>query len=168
MKKIGKIASTHGIHGEVIINHTIQNIDKLSETDALLIEVWEKSFIPFFIESISYNNHTIQVKFEEIKSREDAKSILNKSVYTIQEQIQTSNELLEWGYLLTFKVIDFSTNNEIGSVHDILENNMQHLLEIEYSNKFICIPIHKNLIQKIDKNAKTIYIEIAEGLLDLL
>ena len=50
---------------------------------------------------------------------------------------------------------------------NIIEKHTQDLLEIQYMNKQILIPIDKSIIKKIDSKNKTINITAPDGLIDL-
>ena len=53
MISIGKIKSLHGIKGQVLFVHHLQHPFDEEQLDAVLIEIWENSFIPYFIEEIN-------------------------------------------------------------------------------------------------------------------
>ena len=168
MKQIGKIAAAHGVNGDITIAHYITNTNKIKDIDVLMIEVWNNSFIPFFIEEIDSITHdSFLVKFEEINSREEAKKFINKNVYLYNENLLQTHSQSEWEYLIHFTI--FNQNNlKIGEIKDVFENSMQILLEVEYQDKIIQLPLHQNLILKLDEKQKIIKINIAEGLLEML
>ncbi|MBK8145725.1 MAG: hypothetical protein IPK62_12395 [Bacteroidetes bacterium] len=75
MKEIGKIVSVHGVDGDLIISHNIVNLQSIEKLSNLLIEVWNQSYIPYFIEEIQgITKSNLCVKFEEVNSREEGKS----------------------------------------------------------------------------------------------
>ncbi len=168
MKKIGKIVSIYGVNGHVCIKHKIIHEKGIKIGDAFLVELWEKSYIPFFIESISSTKNEFIIKFEEIHSREEAKKLLQKNVYSIDENIEILDDNDSWLFLIGFQLKNNNTKQDIGKILNVAQLGMQVFVEIDYNHRFIHIPIHNNLIKKIDEEKKIIYLDIADGLLDIL
>ncbi|HMN33679.1 MAG: 16S rRNA processing protein RimM [Chitinophagaceae bacterium] len=168
MKKIGKIVSVHGIHGDVVLEHQIINIDKVKMPDAFLIEMWKQSYIPFFIQSISISKNELVIRFEEIHSREEAKHILHKNVYTIDDKIEIFEGAEQWSHLIGMTLVENGSNHKLGEIVDVVASGIQYFLEVNYQQRLIHIPIHQQLVQKIDKHQGLIVLNIADGLLDIL
>ena len=167
MKEIGKIVSVHGVDGDLVIAHDLANQKAISKLSNLMIEIWKDSFIPFFIEEVvGVTKNDMCIKFEEVNSREEGKKLLNKKVYVFGDNEVQTNEKEEWTYLIGYQVIS-SQNIHIGQIHDIHTNGFQVLIELEYNNKQIQLPLHQDLIIDINKEKKTIELEIADGLLEL-
>ncbi len=160
--------SVHGIHGDVVIEHQIMNIEKLKMPDAFLIEIWKQSYIPFFIESISISKNELVIRFEEIHSREEAKNLLHKNVYTIDEHVQILEGAAQWNHLLGMTLVEKSSNQNVGEIVDIVTSGIQYFLEVNYRQRLIHVPIHQELVQKIDEQQGLVVLDIADGLLDIL
>jgi 16S rRNA processing protein RimM len=167
MKEIGKIVSVHGVDGDLVIAHYISNQHAIKNLQVLMLEVWEGSFIPFFIEKIKgISNDDFILKFEEISSREAAKAFLNKRVYVFDgKSIETSSEE-EWGYLAGYERTD-QHGHSIGKIAKILSHGMQMLIELNYRGRETHIPLHPDLVMSIDKEKSTIQLQIADGLLEM-
>ncbi len=167
MKEIGKIVSVHGVNGDVVVSHFITNQQAIPALTELMVEVWDHSFIPFFIEYIKgVSDDDMVLKFEEINSREEAKMYLNKRVYVFDEKsIQTHSEE-EWGYLTGFAIFD-KDNQLVGEIENVISNGMQILLELTYKGKIIHLPLHEDLIIDINRQDRKLQLIIPEGLLDI-
>ena len=50
---------------------------------------------------------------------------------------------------------------------NINKNLPQPVFEIDYKSKIVMVPIHKDLIIKIDNDKKNIFFRIPDGLLDI-
>ncbi|MBK7040061.1 MAG: 16S rRNA processing protein RimM [Bacteroidetes bacterium] len=167
MKEIGKIVSVHGVDGDVVISHLITNINKVNDLPVLMIEVWKESYIPFFINQVKSVSHDDMIlSFEEINSREEAKKYLNKKVYVFDEKIIQTHSEEEWAFLIGYTIQDSNKKN-IGVISDIITNGMQVLIELEYNQKTVHLPLHQDLIVMLNKAQQLIILEIAEGLLEV-
>lgn len=67
--------------------------------------------------------------------------------------------------MINFQV--YSNKEKIGEIIGINENLPQQVFEINYNSKTVMVPIHKDLIIKIDKENKNIFLRIPDGLLDI-
>ena len=68
--------------------------------------------------------------------------------------------------IIGFQVID-SLQNPIGKIIGVNDASSQVLLEVEYNDRQVLIPLVDELIQLLDKKQKQLYLSIPEGLLDL-
>lgn len=167
MKEIGKIVSVHGVEGDMVISHIISAQRSAQSLTVLMIEVWERSYIPFFIEYIKgVSNDDMVLKFEEINSREEAKKFLNKKVYVFDEKSLQTNSEEEWGYLTGYSIID-QHGNKVGQAEKIISHGIQMFIEMNYKGKAIHLPLHADLVKSVDQKKKLLTLEIAEGLLEL-
>jgi 16S rRNA processing protein RimM len=167
MKEIGKIVAVHGVDGDVVIAHNIVNLNSIAKLSNFLIEIWNQSYIPFFIEEVQgVTKNDLCVKFEEVNSREEGKKLLNKKVFVFDEMAVQTEEKEEWSYLIGYQVFS-EKNTLIGIIGNIYTNGPQVLIELPYKNQQIQLPLHQNLILEINKEQKTILLSIAEGLLEI-
>ena len=163
---IGKITGSHGVRGDVVFEHQLSGKINTDSWDALMIELLPKSYIPFFIANLKKQSDTsFLVKFEEINSPEDASEILQKNVLLSPNAQAASVEIKTpaddyIGYTL------FDRETEIGNIDNILNPNTNPLFIInDGKENELLIPANKELILKVDKGAKNIWLEIPEGLL---
>jgi len=166
MISIGKIKSLHGIKGQVLFVHHLQHPFDEEQLDAVLIEIWENSFIPYFIEEINAISDTEMIlTIEGIQDRNIAMQLLNKKVYApnVATSINLENN---WLSLMTYQVLD-EEQQLIGEIKDVYINGKQTLLEVLYQNKLVLLPISDELLIQVDRTNKTVQLRLAEGILDL-
>jgi 16S rRNA processing protein RimM len=166
LKKIGKIVSTHGLKGEVVLAHNVIASTNFKQWDCLMIELAPKSFIPFFIENIEATQEgECLCKLEEINSKEEAKSVLHKAVYNsinYDVKLMAQNE---WADLIGYEM--YADNKRVGVIEDILQVSMNMMFQVNSDHKEILIPAPEEFIESIDTKAKIIYMKLPDGLLDL-
>ena len=67
------------------------------------------------------------------------------------------------------EVCGFSTDSKkIGKIENINSRLPQPVFEIMYDSRIVLIPIHEDLIKKIDKKNRIIYLDIPNGLLEII
>jgi len=59
-------------------------------------------------------------------------------------------------------------SKKIGRIENINSKLPQPVFEIIYDSRKVLIPIHEDLIKKIDKKNKIIYLDIPNGLLEII
>src|SRR5438046_2040434 len=80
--KIGKLVSTFGIKGELVLKHNLGKKTSLKGLKALFLEERKESFIPWFIEATKIkSSEEIYIKLEGINTKEEANKITQKEVW---------------------------------------------------------------------------------------
>jgi len=165
--QLGYISKIHGYKGEVIILLQKEISVKLNKMESVFIEI-NGQLIPFFIDAINQTNNSAAIlKLHDIESEVKAKQLIKCPVFIPLSTLPAQkNKKLRPSELIDFKVID-DVNGNIGKVFSILEMPQQLILEIHNGVKEILIPANEEIIYKIDKKNKTIFINAPEGLIDI-
>ena len=165
--KIGTIVSKHGYKGFVKIDVSSFNFDQLPVIKYLFIDI-NNCFIPFMIEEIkSFSNTFLILKLFEVNSEEEADDIIFKNIFIESENYKPiDNKSFFHDELIGFRVCKGS--DKIGIIESINTELPQPVFEVIIDSKKIMIPIHEDLIEKIDKKKKIIYIDIPDGLIEII
>ena len=80
--KIGRLAATFGLEGELVLEHSLGKKTSLKGLENIFIEETKDSFLPYFIESTKIkNDKEVYVKLEGISAKETAKPFIKKEVW---------------------------------------------------------------------------------------
>lgn len=163
---IGRIVKTHGLKGEITLRFDNDEISSISNLKYFLLDINHK-IIPFFIDSIIFHAHRAFVLFQDINTLEAATRLVDKEVYLpielLPDHVKKDFYLRE---IIGYQVID-EKEGEIGLISDILEYPTQSLIQIIKDGKEILIPVHDDIIKKVNDKAKKILIKAPEGLIDM-
>ena len=121
--------------------------------------------MPFILEQAT-ETHEILVKLEEINSPESANDLASKDIFLEAKYAQNgmaSSEALSDHEYLNLRVFDQDDVNK-GLITNVVEHPHQMLVEIKNDTHSFMAPIHEDLIIALDLEAKTIKLEISEGL----
>jgi len=163
---IGKIAATHGLTGEVVLQHALGDKTDLKGLQTIFIEEKKDSFLPFFIESTNAKNTTeVYLKLEGFNTKESARRLAQKEVWLLKADFDKYAAKSSPLSLLGFMMIN--EGEAIGEVIEVIEQPMQILCKIMYQGNEALIPIHQESLEKIDKKKKQVYVKLPEGLLDI-
>ena len=164
--KIGTIISKHGFDGSLILKVSSQYSNNLSKVDFLFIQI-NKKHIPFKLDSIkTFKNKSYKIKFNEVNDDAYANQLISKSVFIKSNDYpDLKKETNIYSAIINFSA--FNNEAKIGEIININEDLPQPVFEINYKSKIVMVPIHEDLIIKIDKENKNIFLRIPDGLLDI-
>lgn len=163
--KIGKLQKTHGIKGELILV-----FDKASyadiDVDFYFFEI-ESTFVPFFIEEITFSDDTrARAKFEDIDDEPKAAQFSNTDIYVHKQTIpEATNELIGWDFFIGYRIVD-QYKRELGIIERVDTSTINNLFILDQENEEMLIPATENFIIDTDHENKIIFMDLPEGLFD--
>ena len=161
---IGRLGKSHGVHGEVTFHFDDDIFDRL-DADYLILNV-DGILVPFFIEEYRFRSDTVAlVKFEGVDSQERARELVNSEVFFPRHLAEAEEEApLTLSLLVGFDIIDADSGKSIGRIAAIDDSTMNVLFMLEGG---LLIPASDDLITDINKDRRTIAMQLPDGLLEL-
>lgn len=164
--KIGKLVSSFGLKGELILKHNLGKKTSLKGLQAIFIEERKESFIPYFIEAARIKNEEeLYLKLQDVNTREAATKLAQKEVWLPEADFKKFSSKSSPINLLGFDIVE--DKKVLGKILEVIEQPHQLLCRIEINEKEVLIPLHEDTILKIDKKAKQVIVELPEGLLEV-
>ena len=164
--KIGKLVTTFGLKGELVLKHNLGKKTSLKGLKAIFIEERKESFIPWFIESTKIKNEEeIYLKLEGINIREQALKLTQKEVWLPEEEFKKFSAKSSPINLLGYEIIEGEL--VLGKILEVIEQPHQILCKIEFNKKEAYIPLHEETIKKIDKKNQKVIVSLPPGLLEI-
>ena len=163
---VGKIVASHGLTGEVVLQHALGKKTDLKGLQTIFIEERKDSFLPYFVESTTAKNQEeVYIKLEGFNTKESARRLNQKEVWLLKADFDKyaakSSPISLLGYMM------INEGEEIGEITEVIEQPMQVLCKIIYKGNEALIPIHEESLEKIDKKNKRVYVDLPEGLLEI-
>lgn len=122
---------------------------------------------PFKVDDITYSSdNSIILKLQELNSDEEASEVILKNVY-LDKKHSNFNDEESFFYNELLNFIVFKDSQKIGKIVNINDKLPQPVFEILINDKKFMVPIHDDFIEKIDKEKKSIYIVVPDGLLEI-
>ena len=163
---LGRVAKTHGIKGEVTIKLDVDDPSAYRDMKYFLLEI-NKVLTPFFVEKVTCSGDKFFVSIQDIKSVEAASALTGKEAYLPLEMLpKLSGKQFYYHEVKGFLLID-AEKGELGPINDVLEYPTQAIIQVFKDKKEILIPILDQVIQKVDRKARKLYIKAPEGLIDM-
>ena len=163
---IGKVARLYSYKGEVYVRLYVNNPEEYLKMESMFLNI-QDNLVPFFIESIQFGSKgMLRIKFEDIDTEADAKQLLKKEIYAPNSFLPSTDGEVHEHEIIGFLVID-KNDGEIGEIEEVISHPTNTLIRIEQGEKDILIPFQDVFIDEIDKENKTIQVDLPEGLLAL-
>jgi 16S rRNA processing protein RimM len=164
--EIGTIIRLHGTDGALISTLDIPEVgDNFKKTESVFIKK-DGLLIPFFVEFYKLTNKNIILKLRCIDSVKYAERFLNcKVLTTIDIMSEIDGDTPNQG-LHAYQVFDVNFGH-IGIVKNINQIPGNFILEVDYKEKTILIPIADEIIKDINHKECIIYVETPRGLIEL-
>lgn len=164
---LGKIVKKYSFKGDLLVKLDTDEPEMYEEMESVLVDKRNK-LIPFFIEeSQLHKSDLLRVRFEDIETEEDANTLIGANLYLPLDLLPklTGNQFY-YHEITGFTAID-ETFGEIGKITGVNDATPQALFEIDREGKEILIPLTDHFIQKVDREKKTIFLRVPEGLIEI-
>ena len=163
---LGRVAKTHGIKGEVTIKLDVDDPSAYRDMKFFLLEI-NKVLTPFFVEKVVCSGDKFFVTIQDINTVEAASTLTGKEVYLPLEMLpKLTGKQFYYHEIKGFTLVD-DEKGELGPIADVIEYPTQAILQVFKDKKEILIPILDQVIQKVDRKAKKLFIKAPEGLIEL-
>ncbi len=164
--KIGKWVASHGLKGDLVLQHHLGKKTSLKGLEVVFIEEQTDRFLPYFIEKTSIKSEEeIYIKLDGINTPEAARKLTSKSVWLLEADFKKFSAKSAPISFLGFRLID--GENDLGEILEVIEQPHQILCTIRYKGKEAYIPLHEESLQEVDAKKKIIYVNLPDGLLDV-
>ena len=161
--QIGKLGKTHGVKGEISFLFDDDVFDR-ADADYLILKV-DGIFVPFFLEEYRFKSDANAiVKFEDIDTQERARELTGCEVYFPRELADSDDDSISWAAIVGFSLIDAATGQSVGRIASIDDSTLNILFELEDGK---LIPASEELTTDVDKDNRTITIDLPQGILDI-
>lgn len=163
---LGRITKVSGYEGAVTVKLERFFSGEIPHMESVFLEI-EGRPVPFFISDSDYSGADIvKLKFEGYNSSDKVIEFIGCRVFLTTAATVDGNPE-EMKGLVGYTVLTSEKIN-LGTVDEVIENPGQWLLNvISSSNKSILIPLHEDLIVKIDNRKKLLIMEIPDGLTEI-
>ncbi|RDY57888.1 ribosome maturation factor RimM [Flagellimonas nanhaiensis] len=164
---LGKVVSKYSFRGEVLVKLDTDEPEIYENMESVFVSLGN-NLIPFFIDRCRlHKSALLRIDFEDVKDESSADKIIGSELYLPLEMLpQLSGNKFYFHEVIGFTLMD-EIHGDIGIIKAVNDSASQELFEAEKDGKELLIPITDDIITKVDRGAKTIYVKAPEGLVDL-
>ncbi len=163
---LGTIVGKYSFKGEVLVKVDSDTPELYTTLESVFVEQ-STGLVPFFIEKCQlHKSALLRIAFEDVSSEAIANTLLKKDLYLPLELLpKLSGNRFYYHEVIGFSVYDAEAL--LGSISSVQDQGSQDLFEIDQAGKTILVPVHDDFIKKLDRNSKSIHLNLPEGFLDL-
>jgi len=164
---LGKITKLFGYKGELVFYFDVDDVTEYQNMDAVFIEL-DGDLVPFMIEKLRlHRGNTAIVRIQDVLDLNSAQRLINAELYLPLSSLpKLEGNSFYYHEIIGYTVIDADTG-EVGIVEQVNDQTAQALLVIKDGSREVLFPIVDDLIERLDREEKKIYVRFPEGLLDL-
>ncbi|WP_445383242.1 ribosome maturation factor RimM [Robiginitalea sp. IMCC43444] len=164
---LGKIVSKHGFKGDLLIKLDTDQPELYEKLESVFISMGN-TLVPFFIHrSALHKSNLLRVSLEDVSDEAAADRLMGFELYLPLKFLPK----LSGNKFYYHEVIGFSLNDkehgDVGIIKGVNDQGAQALFIAEKKGKELLIPITDDFISRVDREARIIYIQTPEGLIDL-
>ncbi|WP_324024045.1 ribosome maturation factor RimM [Maribacter sp. BPC-D8] len=164
---LGNIVSKYSFKGEVLVKLDTDDPEIYENMESVFVSLGN-NLVPFFIKKCRlHKSNLLRIDFEEVKSESDADRIMKSGLYLPLTMLpKLTGTKFYYHEVIGFTMID-AVHGDIGIVQSVNDTTAQALFEVEKEDFQLLIPVSDDIITKIDRENKSIFVKTPEGLVDL-
>ncbi len=164
--KIGKLAASHGLKGDLVLQHSMGKKTAFKGLESIFIEEKKDSFLPYFIEWVKIKSEDeVYIKLDGINDKETARKLTPREVWITEEDFKKFAAKSSPIALLGLHIIN--EGEDLGEILEVIEQPHQVLCSIILNGKEALIPIHEDSLEKVDAKNRKVYVNLPDGLLEI-
>ncbi len=166
--RVGVIANTHGIKGEVKVFPTTDEPERFKKLKSVILDA-KREKLTLEIQSARFFKNLVIVKFKGIDDINDIEKYKGCDIYVTRENATPLNEGEYYiADLIDMKVIDDS-DNELGILYDVMQTgaNDVFVVKLTGSEKELLLPNIPDCILNVDFEKGIIKVHVLDGLMDM-
>ena len=162
---LGRITKPWGVKGQLVLFLDVDTPEDYLELDSAFVEV-KGQLVPYFFHIDNINGNKAVATFEDL-SPEQAGALVGHDLYLPLSLLPKLDGNRFYFHEVTgFRVID-SQHGDIGTLEQVIDYPAQPLFQVMKNGQEILIPVIDEVIEKVDRDAKTLYITAPNGLIEL-
>jgi 16S rRNA processing protein RimM len=161
---IGMVANTHGIHGEVKIFPTTDDITRFDLVKRVHVSNNGKEWI-LAVKGVKYFKHMVILKFAEIESMNEALLLKGGSVQIPMEEALPLSENENYIFELIGLVAREEDGNVLGKLKEVISTGAHDVYVIDDGSKNgLMIPARPAFILEVNVKEGYLIVKLIEGL----
>lgn len=162
---LGRITKPWGVKGQLVLFLDVDSPCDYLGLDSAFVEI-KGQLVPHFFHIDSINGNKAVATFEDI-TPEQAGALVGHDLYLPLSLLPklTGNQFY-FHEVVGFTVVD-SVYGDIGTIQQVIDYPAQPLFQIMKNGTEVLIPVIDQVIDKVDRKLKTIFITAPNGLIEL-
>ncbi len=163
---IGKVVSTHGLHGEVKVYPLLDDPDRFSSFSHAVTEDGQGKRIDRKIERVRFFKNLVIVKLSGVDSIEEAQKLRQGALLLPREEVTELNEDQYFeADLLGMEVVS-DEGEKLGILREIIHTGANDVYTVRMEDgRDVLLPAIRSCILKVEVKEQRMMVHVMEGLL---
>lgn len=162
---LGRVSKPWGVKGQMVLFLDVDTPEDYLELDSAFVEI-KGQLVPHFFHIDQMNGNRAVVTFEEL-TPEQAHALAGHELYLPLDLLpKLDGNRFYFHEVVGFHVVD-SVHGDIGTIAQVVEYPAQPLFQVMKNGTEILIPVIDQVIDRVDRVLKTIFITAPNGLIEL-
>ena len=162
---LGRVTKPWGTKGQLVLFLDVDRPEDYLGLDSAFVEV-KGQLVPHFFHIDQLNGNKAVATFEELTA-EQAQTLVGRELYLPLDLLpKLEGNKFYFHEVTGFRVVD-EERGDIGTLEQVIEYPAQPLFQVMKNGVEILIPVIDQVIKKVDRELKTIFIAAPKGLIDL-
>ena len=147
--RVGVIANTHGIRGEVKVYPTTDDINRFKKLKKCILDTW-KEYIDLNVESVKFFKNMVILKFKEYNNINDIECYKGKDILVSRDNaVKLEKGEYYIADILGAKVI-LEDGSEFGVLEDVMQTGANDVYVVKtLDNKEVLLPKIDECVKKL-------------------
>ncbi len=165
--RVGVIASTHGIRGEVKVFPTTDDPNRFKKLKTVMLDTGRER-MTLTIEQVKFFKNMVILKFKEFNDINEIEKYKGKDLLIRRDQAvklaPNENFIVD---LIGLKIVT-DEGQDFGTLKDVLQTGANDVYIVEdHHGKEYLFPVIKQCVLDVDLEKQVVTVHIMDGLLDL-
>ena len=162
---LGRVTKPWGTKGQMVLFLDVDTPEDYAALDSAFVEI-KGGLVPHFFHVDQLNGNRAVVTFEEL-TPDEAQALAGHELYLPLDLLpKLDGNRFYFHEVVGFRVVD-SQHGDIGVLQQVIEYPAQPLFQIMKNGTEILVPVIDQVIDKVDRTLKTIFITAPNGLIEL-
>lgn len=162
---LGRVTKPWGVKGQMVIFLDVDTPEDYLGLDSAFVEV-KGRLVPYFFHVDSLNGNKAVVTFEDIDATQAA-ALAGHDLYLPLDLLpKLEGNKFYFHEVVGYRVID-EQHGDIGVLQQVIDYPAQPLFQVFQNDTEILVPVIDEVIKRVDRENKVLYIAAPNGLIDL-
>ena len=165
--RVGVIANTHGVRGEVKVFPTTQEPVRFKKLKDVILDTGKEK-IDLEVKSVRFFKNLVIVKFKGIDNINDIEKYKGKSLYVTREHaVKLKKDEYFIADLIGMRAVT-EEGEELGTIKDVLQTGANDVYIIKKDGEDeLLVPAIKDCVKNVDIEGGVMTLHLLEGLRDI-
>lgn len=162
---IGRLRRAHGVKGEVSVEPISDVAERFDALTYVLVKT-DNRIDEVRVEAVRWKDRLVLLKLEGVEDRSVAEGLAGASIGVRLKDVYPLPQDTYYIFELVGSKVVRESGEEIGTVVDVLRMPANDVLAVKTGDGEVLVPATKNVVRRVESEAKIIVVDDIEGLLD--